>query len=116
MKAVFGLWGKSAASQRAHASAPPRLFRNTKRSTVERLGIQLFDDSEFVSAEAHNLDVQIVVDEINFLLQGYECIAAVEQSAEDRRQFDNQLASSVGTYPHERRHRIQGIKKKMRID
>src|SRR5262249_47551763 len=66
-----------------------RLQQHAGNHDVERCRIKLFYDTELVAAEANNFDVEIVVDEIDFVLQRNERVAAVKESAEDGGKFQN---------------------------
>ena len=79
-------------------------------------GLEFLHHPQLVAAEAHDFDVQIVVDEFHFLAQRHEGIAAVEQAAQDVGQLDDQFARRIGIEAHQRRNRVQRIEQEVRID
>src|SRR5207245_221401 len=82
---------------------------------VERFRLQLLDDAELLP-EAHNFNVEIVVDELDFVTQLHEGLLLIQQASQDTREFQDHGAGCVGIDAHKRRNRIQRVEQKVRID
>src|SRR6185437_7925754 len=93
-----------------------RLQQHAGDHHIQRCGIEFLHNLELVTAKAHDLDVEIVVDEIDLILQRNECVTAVQQAAQDCGQLDDEFARCVRRDAHQRRNRIQRVEQKVRVD
>src|ERR1700739_4947511 len=93
-----------------------RLQQHAGNDHIERSRIDILDHAQLVGAKADHFDVEIIVDELEFVPVRCKGLAAVKEAAENGGQFENHLAGRVGIEPHQRRNRIQCVEQEMRID
>ena len=110
--AAFDLRGQAVLDGILHQ----RLQQHAGHHDVERSGIQFLPHPQLVAPEANHFDIEIVVDELHFLAQRDKGVTAVQQAAQDVRQFDDHDARGVRIEAHQRRHRVQGVEQEVRID
>ena len=67
-------------------------------------------------AEAHDLDVEILVDRLELLAQRHEVIGAAHQAAQQARELGDQHARRLGLRADERRDRRQRVEQEVRVD
>ena len=73
-----------------------RLEQHGGHQHLQRFRLEFLDDAKLVAAEAHDFDIEIVVDELDFLAQRHKRIGAVQQAAQNPCQLDDQFARGVG--------------------
>src|SRR6266550_3236709 len=82
----------------------------------ERVFHDLLMNLKIVSAESRDLDVEVVIDKIKFLLQRHKRFMLAQQAAQNIAQLDDDAASRVWIVSNQRRNGIERIEQKMRID
>ena len=90
--------------------------QDCRNHDVERFRIKVFIDAKLVAAKAHHFDIEIVVNEFNFIAQLDKFIMLAQQAAQDLGKLQDQFARAVGIKAHQRRNRVQRVEQKMRID
>ena len=93
-----------------------RLQQHAGDDHIERRRIEFLHHPQLVAPEAHDFNVQIVVDELELLAQRRKGLARIQEAAQNRSQFEDHLARLVRIEAHQRRNRIQRVEQKMRID
>src|ERR1700756_4087705 len=92
-----------------------RLEQHAGYHDIERSRIEFFDDAQFVASESHNFDIEIVIDEFEFVPQRHKRLAGIEKPAENGGQLENHVARHIGIEPDQGRNRIQGVEQEMWI-
>src|SRR3984957_3400476 len=93
-----------------------RLQQHAGDYDIERGSGEFLAHSQLVAPEAHNFDIEVVVDEFDFVPQGRKSFARIQQAAENCSQLEDHVPRHVGVEAHQRRNRIQCIEQKVRID
>src|SRR5215831_4726440 len=93
-----------------------RLKNHAGDGHLQGVRVDLLVDPELIGPETQDFDVQIVVDEIDFLLQGHKMNLALQPAAEDVRQLQKHASCRVRIKADQRRHGIQSIEQEVRID
>ena len=91
-----------------------RLQQHAGHHHIERCRLQFLHHSQLVAAEAHDFNVEIVVDELEFFVQRDKGVAAVQQSPQNRGQLDDQFARRIRIKAHQRRNRVQSVEQEVR--
>ena len=76
---------------------------------LERVFLDLLMNLKIVAAEPGDLDVEIVIDEIEFFLQRHKCFMLAQQAAQNIAQLDDDAASRVWIVSNQRRNGIERI-------
>ena len=76
----------------------------------------MLEDLQIIAAKARDLDIQIVVDEIEFLLQSNKGFMLAQKPAKDIAKLQDHDARLVRVVANQRSDRIERVKEKMRID
>ncbi len=66
--------------------------------------------------EARHLDVQVLVDRLEFLAQCHKVLMAAHQSPQQSRELDDECAGCVWLRPNERGDRGERVEEEMRVD
>src|SRR6266403_5783480 len=83
---------------------------------LEGLFAELLDDFEIVSAKAGHLDVQVIVDELQFFAERDEGLMLTEEPPQNIAQFQNHAARRIRINADQRRNGVERIEQKVRID
>src|ERR1035438_226053 len=93
-----------------------RLQQHARNHRFKRWRIEVFDDVEFVTAKAHDFNIEVIVDELDLLAKRNKRIGTVQQPPKNGRKLQNHLSRRIGIEAHQRRNGIQRIEEKVRID
>ena len=86
-------------------------------TTMSRVsGFDLFADLQLVAPESHHFNVQIIVDKVQFLLEGHEVTLGFQPAAKNVRELQQHGARRVRVKANQRGNRVQSIKEKVGID
>ena len=92
-----------------------RLQQHARDHDVEGVGVDRFLDLQ-LGAEAHRLDVQVLVDRLELLPQRHEVLLAAQQAAEQPRELHDQHPRRLRLRPDQRRDRGQRVEEEVRVD
>src|SRR5690242_8860451 len=79
-----------------------RLQEHAGDDGIERRFVEILDHAQLVAPEAHNLDVEVVVDELELLAQLDEGVAFAQQPPQNVGEFYDDLARGIGIEAHQR--------------
>ena len=92
-----------------------RLQHHAGQQQVEGVGVDEFFNAQLFS-KTHDLDVEIVVGEAEFLAQGDEGLAVAQQYAQDVGELDDHLAGEFRLKAHQRGDGVQRVEQKVGMD
>ena len=84
---------------------------------IQRVFVDFLENLQFVGAEAGHFDIQVIVDEVEFVAQRAQKFHAC--AAGGARILDNLITTTarhVGIVTNQRRNRVQRVEQEMRID
>ena len=93
-----------------------RLQQHAGHERFERGIVDLFHNFQVFAAKAGHFDVQVVVDELQFLAKRYKRFVLAQQPAKDIAQLEHHPAGRVRIKTDQRRYGVQRIEKKMGVD
>src|SRR6185437_9034661 len=93
-----------------------RLQQDGGNYDVQRFRIKILIDAKLVAAKAHDLDIQIIVNEFNFFAQLHKLIMLAQQPAQDFGKLQNQFAGAVGIKAHQGGDRVECVEQEMWIN
>src|SRR5262245_11660924 len=93
-----------------------RLQQHARNERLQRLVVDFLDDLEVVLAEAGHLDVQIVVDELQFFFERNEGFVFAQDAAQDVAEFEHNAPRSIGINPYQSGNGVERVEQKMRVD
>ena len=76
----------------------------------------MFHNFEVFAAKTSNLDVQIIVDELQLLAERHKRFVLAQQPAQNVAELQHDLTRRVRVKTDQRRHGVQRVKEKMRIN
>ncbi len=83
---------------------------------VQRGRVDFLDHPKLVAPETHDLNVQVIGDEVEFLPQGRKVGLRLEPPPQDVGEFHQHLACGAWVQPDQRRDGIERVEEKMRVD
>ena len=93
-----------------------RLQQHVGHKRFQRRVVDVLHNFQIFAAEPRHFDVQIIVDELQFLAERHKRFVLAQQSAQNVAQLQHHAASRVRVETNQRGHRIQRVEKKVRID
>ena len=93
-----------------------RLEQHAGHERFQRGFVDLFHNFQVFAAEAGHFDVQVVVDELQFLAKRYKRFVLAQQPPKDIAQLEHHPAGRVRIKTDQRRYGVQRIEKKMGLE
>jgi hypothetical protein len=111
----FGADGEFAAAEFRGQAMLQRVFHDGLQEhagdeRIERMVVNLFVYHEIVSPEPRDFDIQIVVDKIEFFLQGHKRFMFAQQPPQNIAQLEDYAARHIRIVANQRGHRIERVK------
>src|SRR3984893_14491783 len=92
------------------------LQQHARNERLQGLVVNRFDKLQVVAPEARHLNVQVVIDEIQFFFQLHKRLVLAQKSPQDVTELQHHAARRVRIEPDQRRYCIQRIEQKVRVD
>ena len=93
-----------------------RLENHAGNDHIQSFRINLLADPELVPPEAHDFNIEVVVDEVKLLLERDKMHLRLEPPAEDVRKFQDDRPGRIRIDAYQGRDGVQRIEEKMRVD